>query len=189
MTEQFGQDMLIKAVAQICQMVGFKNTMTSPLYTLVDILKMFICRLGQTAHRYAEHCGRSSPNLTDLSLAFHDFGVRPTDLVDFLEYVSPLPHSLLVPKYPVSRKTTIMYCLQEQSSTTNKVKKDIPVKVHPEITNEARMPTGPESSLSSQCHVKKEPIKLTISLKNIKTVAKSKKNSSKRKKKKRKTKK
>uniref|UniRef100_A0A1B6KJV0 Bromodomain associated domain-containing protein n=1 Tax=Graphocephala atropunctata TaxID=36148 RepID=A0A1B6KJV0_9HEMI len=102
MSSEFSNDILVKVVAQSCQMVGFERVTNSSVFVLTDVIRNFICRLGQLSKRYAEHCGRSHVNLTDLSLAFFDFGIRPLELLEFLQLVSPLPRCLRVPRYPVN---------------------------------------------------------------------------------------
>jgi histone H3/H4 len=160
MTENFSQSVLIKVVAQICQMVGFHKIMSSPLHILTDILSSFLIHLGQTAQHYAEHCGHSSPNLNDLSLAFFDFGLKPTDLLEFLRDVSPLPQCILVPKYPVAKDSVSATCEESQSSVERLCNENQP----------------------------RQTLKIKISLSKIKAAKESKKNKYLRNKKKKKSK-
>lgn len=164
MAEKFSHEMLLKVVAQLCQMVGFEKIMTSVLYTLADIMEAFLKNLGKTARRYSEHCGRTLVNETDLSLAFFDFNIIPSELVEFLKIVSPVPEPLSVPKYPVVRENQLSIqetpiIMQDSGETPN--------EVHSQL---------------------KENLKIKICLKNIKEACEAKKLKSKKSKKKKKNK-
>lgn len=134
MADKFSQDILIKVVAQICQVVGFEKIMTSVLYTLADILGAFLKNLGRAAQRYSEHCGRTLVNETDLSLAFHDFNIIPSELVEFLKLVSPLPEPLSVPKYPVATSShsfpeSLVSLLEGSSELNSQLKENLKIKI------------------------------------------------------------
>lgn len=164
MAEKFSHEILLKVVAQLCQMVGFEKIMTSVLHTLADILGAFLKNLGKTAQRYSEHCGRTLVNETDLSLAFYDFNIIPSELVEYLKLVSPGPEPLSVPKYPLVKNNQLS--IQEtpinMQDSNEKCK-----EVHSQL---------------------KENLKIKISLKNIKEACEAKKLKSKKLKKRKKNK-
>lgn len=167
MAKEFSQCILAKVVAQICQMVGFENIMTTPLLVLADILKEFILKIGRIAQQNGEHCGRSVVNLRDLSLAFHVCGILPGELTEFLKLISPLPKCITVPKYPVTVNTP-----NDSSEVDDLIEIE---NVHPDSgvdVNDIR-----------------ETLKIKISLSKIKEACEAKKSKNKKSKQKRKKKK
>lgn len=170
MAEEFSQCVLTKVVAQICQMIGFEKIMTTPLLVLADILKEFILKLGRIAQQNGEHCGRSVINLRDLSLAFHVCGILPSELTEFLQFISPLPKSITVPKFPVTIKNV----------NTPHDNSDIDDLI--EIEN-----IRPDSGVN--VNDSRETLKIKISLSKIKEACEAKKSKNKKNKQKRKKKK
>uniref|UniRef100_A0A1B6G0Y8 Bromodomain associated domain-containing protein n=1 Tax=Cuerna arida TaxID=1464854 RepID=A0A1B6G0Y8_9HEMI len=154
MSDKFGFDILVKVVAQSCQMVGFEGVTNSAIFILTDIIRDLVLRLGYLCKRYAEHCGRSHVNLSDLSLAFYDFGISPLELLQFLELVNLPPQCIKVPRYPV--------ILSNRYSLENRLRN---IKVNDQITGKPR-----------------GGLKIRISLSKIKEATKSVKNKKKKKK-------
>uniref|UniRef100_A0A1B6JNB7 Bromodomain associated domain-containing protein n=1 Tax=Homalodisca liturata TaxID=320908 RepID=A0A1B6JNB7_9HEMI len=154
MSDEFGFDILVKVVAQSCQMVGFERVTNSSIFMLTDIIRDFVLRIGYLCKRYAEHCGRSHVNLGDLSLAFYDLGISPLELLQFLELVNLPPQCIRVPRYPV--------ILSNRYSLENSLRN---IKVNDQVTGKP-----------------KEGLKIRISLSKIKEATKILKNKKKKKK-------
>lgn len=209
MAEEFSQSVLIKVVAQICQMVGFERIMTTPLAVLADILKRFILKVGRMSLQYSEHCGSSGISLRDLSLAFHDSGVLPSELTEFLKCVSPLPKCLTVPKFPVTIKNLDVPRISPESKSLIKIE-NVESGIREDVNNQIEAfkmkiknsdvprisPTGNnlikienvQSGSREDFNDQREALKIKISFSKIRAACEGKKSKNKKKKRKKKKK-
>ncbi|XP_046682017.1 transcription initiation factor TFIID subunit 3-like isoform X2 [Homalodisca vitripennis] len=103
MAEEYCRHVLRVVIAQICQTIGWHSITTTPLEVLKDVLQSFITDIADSAHRYGEQCGHTSPTVADIALAFNDWGVNISELEEYVEYVAPVPCAISVPKFPVER--------------------------------------------------------------------------------------
>ncbi|XP_077287022.1 uncharacterized protein LOC143911836 [Arctopsyche grandis] len=109
MAEEYSRELLRRAVAQVCQLLGWHAMHSSPLAVLTHVLEKYLVALASSAHGYAEHDCRTDPTLDDLACAFRDLNVRLPELRAYARAVppSPLPHP--TPTYPLPKASTLNF--------------------------------------------------------------------------------
>uniref|UniRef100_A0A2M4B8U2 Putative transcription initiation factor tfiid subunit 3 n=1 Tax=Anopheles marajoara TaxID=58244 RepID=A0A2M4B8U2_9DIPT len=109
MSHAYAMHVLKIAVAQICQTIGWHSTHTTTMELLVDVTQHFLREISRIMHRYSELYNRTEPNLDDLALAYRDIGINLPEMVEYIEFVDPIPLSLDVPRFPVPKETNLCF--------------------------------------------------------------------------------
>ncbi|KAG2187703.1 hypothetical protein INT44_005393 [Umbelopsis vinacea] len=86
-TEETASDTCCKIVSAIAREAGFTSTYQSSLYALSDVLALYIEKLFNLSHAYAELGNRTKPNFNDIARGLEEAGLR---LSDFEEYLNGL---------------------------------------------------------------------------------------------------
>lgn len=61
------------------------------LYFYGFLIGRYLIELGKCAHAFTNGAGRTETNTEDVFLAFSDFGITESDLLDYLLNVDSLP--------------------------------------------------------------------------------------------------
>ncbi|XP_049541411.1 nascent polypeptide-associated complex subunit alpha, muscle-specific form isoform X1 [Anopheles darlingi] len=109
MSDAYAMHVLKIAVAQICQTIGWHSTHTTTMELLVDVTQHFLREISRIMHRYSELYNRTEPNLDDLALAYRDIGINLPEMLEYIEFVDPIPLSLDVPRFPVPKETNLCF--------------------------------------------------------------------------------
>ncbi|XP_022708563.1 transcription initiation factor TFIID subunit 3-like isoform X1 [Varroa jacobsoni] len=109
MSREFSTALLGKVVGHICLNVGWNNIQQSSLSILVDILQRYLIELGKCAHAFTNGAGRTETNTEDVFLAFSDFGITESDLLDYLLNVDSLPFPSKLPRFPVQQPAQLCF--------------------------------------------------------------------------------
>ena|SRR6185312_6982205 len=82
--EAFCSSYLRLVTLHIIQAAGFDKTSEISLDVLTDIFGRYITLLGHTVTENANHAGRATPNILDLSPAFESLNIDMSDLKEWV---------------------------------------------------------------------------------------------------------
>uniref|UniRef100_A0A2C9H8C6 PHD-type domain-containing protein n=1 Tax=Anopheles quadriannulatus TaxID=34691 RepID=A0A2C9H8C6_ANOQN len=109
MSQEYAQHVLKVAVAQICQTIGWHSTHTSTMDLLVDVTQHFLREISRIMHRYCELYNRTEANLDDLALAYKEIGINLDELMEYIQFVDPIPLPLEVPRFPLPKESSLNF--------------------------------------------------------------------------------
>eukprot|EP00515_Schizochytrium_aggregatum_P002615 CAMPEP_0202053980 /NCGR_PEP_ID=MMETSP0963-20130614/6180_1 /ASSEMBLY_ACC=CAM_ASM_000494 /TAXON_ID=4773 /ORGANISM="Schizochytrium aggregatum, Strain ATCC28209" /LENGTH=273 /DNA_ID=CAMNT_0048619363 /DNA_START=64 /DNA_END=885 /DNA_ORIENTATION=- len=111
MSDQFAQQVMQIAVAQICQHEDFGNYDSAESHAfslLTDVVGKYIEKIGKLSRRFAEHDGRTECNMLDLLQAFDKLEPNRVDWRELVrmcrEVPWQVPYTSGVPEFPVERR-------------------------------------------------------------------------------------
>uniref|UniRef100_A0A182K466 PHD-type domain-containing protein n=1 Tax=Anopheles christyi TaxID=43041 RepID=A0A182K466_9DIPT len=109
MSHAYAQHVLKVAVAQICQTIGWHSTHTSTMDLLIDVTQHFLREISRIMHRYCELYNRTEANLDDLALAYKEIGINLDELMEYIQFVDPIPLPLEVPRFPLPKESSLNF--------------------------------------------------------------------------------
>ncbi|KAG0223915.1 hypothetical protein BGW41_005293 [Actinomortierella wolfii] len=74
-----------RLVAILAMNSGFSGISSSALYHLTSLFEHYTQQLYSVAHAFAEHAGRTQPNVHDLQQALRDVKTDPLDLIKYIK--------------------------------------------------------------------------------------------------------
>eukprot|EP00271_Cylindrocystis_brebissonii_P023430 TRINITY_DN9711_c0_g1_i1.p1 TRINITY_DN9711_c0_g1~~TRINITY_DN9711_c0_g1_i1.p1 ORF type:complete len:443 (+),score=70.57 TRINITY_DN9711_c0_g1_i1:106-1434(+) len=120
MTDAFVRALSKVVVAQLCEDVKFHAVQRSALDTLSDILVRYVREIGEAAHSYAEHAGRTESNFHDILLAFNDLQISLTDIAGYMGAIDEVPFPRPIPAFPVVKKRRRLPSFAQKGETVPK---------------------------------------------------------------------
>ncbi|CAN1143121.1 Transcription initiation factor TFIID subunit 8 [Linum perenne] len=134
--DEFGHAVAKKAVAQICENVGFDGSKESALDALTDVTIRYLRDLGKTASSNANLCGRAECSIFDVVQGLEDIStsqgfpgafdsssclVSSSTIWDIIDYVGSdeeeIPFAQPVPKFPIVRASKLIPSFIEMNET------------------------------------------------------------------------
>ncbi|CAN1805294.1 Transcription initiation factor TFIID subunit 8 [Linum perenne] len=134
--DEFGHAVAKKAVAQICENVGFDGSKESALDALTDVTIRYLRDLGKTASSNANLCGRAECSIFDVVQGLEDIStsqgfpgafdsssclVSSSTIGDIIDYVGSdeeeIPFAQPVPKFPIVRASKLIPSFNEMNET------------------------------------------------------------------------
>ncbi|CAL1399294.1 unnamed protein product [Linum trigynum] len=133
--DDFGYAVARKAVAQVCENVGFEGLKESALDALTDVTLRYLRDLGKTASANATLCGRTQCSIFDVVRGFEDIGTSQgfpgaynsssclvssgtiRDIVDFVESEEEIPFAQSVPQFPIVRDGKLIPSFEKMNET------------------------------------------------------------------------
>uniref|UniRef100_A0A182W500 PHD-type domain-containing protein n=1 Tax=Anopheles minimus TaxID=112268 RepID=A0A182W500_9DIPT len=109
MSQEYAQAVLKVAVAQICRTIGWHSTHASTMDLLIDVTQHFLREISRTMHRYCELYNRTEANLDDLALAYKEIGINLDELMEYVQFVDPIPLTLEVPRFPLPKESNLNF--------------------------------------------------------------------------------
>ncbi|XP_050076126.1 nascent polypeptide-associated complex subunit alpha, muscle-specific form [Anopheles maculipalpis] len=109
MSQEYAQHVLKVAVAQICRTIGWHSTHASTMDLLIDVTQHFLREISRTMHRYCELYNRTEANLDDLALAYKEIGINLDELMEYVQFVDPIPLPLEVPRFPLPKESNLNF--------------------------------------------------------------------------------
>ncbi|XP_058063508.1 transcription initiation factor TFIID subunit 3-like [Anopheles bellator] len=97
------------AVAQICQTIGWHSAHSTTMELLVDVTQHFLREISRIMHRYSELYNRTEPNLDDLAMAYKDMGINLQEVMEYIQFVDPIPLALEVRRFPIPRDSQLSF--------------------------------------------------------------------------------
>uniref|UniRef100_A0A182N1K8 PHD-type domain-containing protein n=1 Tax=Anopheles dirus TaxID=7168 RepID=A0A182N1K8_9DIPT len=108
-SQQYAQSVLKVAIAQICQTIGWHSTHASTMDLLIDVTQHFLREISRIMHAYCELYNRSEANLDDLALAYKEVGINMDELMEYIQFVDPIPMPLEVPRFPLPKESNLNF--------------------------------------------------------------------------------
>ncbi|CAL1379118.1 unnamed protein product [Linum trigynum] len=133
--DDFGYAVARKAVAQVCEKVGFEGLKESALDALTDVTLRYLRDLGKTASSNANICGRTQCSIFDVVRGFEDIGSYQgfpgaynsgsclvssgtiRDIIDFVESEEEIPFAQPVPQFPIVRESKLIPSFEKMNET------------------------------------------------------------------------
>uniref|UniRef100_A0A182LXE1 PHD-type domain-containing protein n=1 Tax=Anopheles culicifacies TaxID=139723 RepID=A0A182LXE1_9DIPT len=109
MSQEYAQAVLKVAVAQICRTIGWHSTHASTMDLLIDVTQHFLREISRIMHRYCELYNRTEANLDDLALAYKEIGINLEELMEYVQFVDPIPLTLEVPRFPLPKESNLNF--------------------------------------------------------------------------------
>ncbi|XP_049294632.1 uncharacterized protein LOC125769806 [Anopheles funestus] len=109
MSQEYAQHVLKVAVAQICRTIGWHSTHASTMDLLIDVTQHFLREISRIMHRYCELYNRTEANLDDLALAYKEIGINLDELMEYVQFVDPIPLTLEVPRFPLPKESSLNF--------------------------------------------------------------------------------
>ncbi|XP_035908380.1 uncharacterized protein LOC118510517 [Anopheles stephensi] len=109
MSQEYAQHVLKVAVAQICRTIGWHSTHASTMDLLIDVTQHFLREISRIMHRYCELYNRTEANLDDLALAYKEIGINLDELMEYVQFVDPIPLTLEVPRFPLPKESNLNF--------------------------------------------------------------------------------
>ncbi|XP_052863387.1 transcription initiation factor TFIID subunit 3-like [Anopheles cruzii] len=97
------------AVAQICQTIGWHSAHSTTMELLVDVTQHFLREISRIMHRYTELYNRTEPNLDDLAMAYKDMGINLQEVMEYIQFVDPIPLALAVRRFPIPKDSQLSF--------------------------------------------------------------------------------
>ncbi|CAN0926937.1 Transcription initiation factor TFIID subunit 8 [Linum grandiflorum] len=131
--DEFGYAVARKAVAQVCENVGFDGSKESALDALTDVTLRYLRDLGKTASSNANLCGRTECTIFDVVRGFEDIGATQgfpgaynssgclvssgtiRELVDYVGSNEEIPFAQPVPQFPIVRGSKLIPSFQKMN--------------------------------------------------------------------------
>ncbi|CAN1775888.1 Transcription initiation factor TFIID subunit 8 [Linum perenne] len=133
--DEFGYAVARKAVAQICDNVGFDGSKESALDALTDVTLRYLRDLGKTASSNANLCGRTECTIFDVVRGLEDIGSTQgfpgaynssgclvssgtiRELADYVDSNEEVPFAQPLPKFPIVRASKLIPSFKEMNET------------------------------------------------------------------------
>ncbi|CAI0426824.1 unnamed protein product [Linum tenue] len=133
--DDFGYAVARKAVAQVCEKVGFEGLKESALDALTDVTLRYLRDLGKTASSNANICGRTQCSIFDVVRGFEDIGSYQgfpgaynsgsclvssgtiRNIIDFVESEEEIPFAQPVPQFPIVRESKLIPSFEKMNET------------------------------------------------------------------------
>uniref|UniRef100_A0A182QHS4 PHD-type domain-containing protein n=1 Tax=Anopheles farauti TaxID=69004 RepID=A0A182QHS4_9DIPT len=107
--QQYAQSVLKVAIAQICQTIGWHSTHASTMDLLIDVTQHFLREISRIMHAYCELYNRTEANMDDLALAYKDVGINLDELMEYIQFVDPIPMPFEVPRFPLPTESNLNF--------------------------------------------------------------------------------
>uniref|UniRef100_A0A182SUF0 PHD-type domain-containing protein n=1 Tax=Anopheles maculatus TaxID=74869 RepID=A0A182SUF0_9DIPT len=76
---------------------------------LIDVTQHFLREISRIMHRYCELYNRTEANLDDLALAYKEIGINLDELMEYVQFVDPIPLTLEVPRFPLPKESNLNF--------------------------------------------------------------------------------
>ncbi|CAG7828907.1 unnamed protein product [Allacma fusca] len=108
-TDKFLHSALRTSCGALCQAIGWNATQSTALDVLSDVLQRYFMEIAKRTHSYAEHSGRSEPNLDDATLVLDDMHISIQELEEYIQNFDPVSFPVSIPAFPIERESHLNF--------------------------------------------------------------------------------
>ncbi|OQR73992.1 hypothetical protein BIW11_09380 [Tropilaelaps mercedesae] len=112
-----------------------------------DVIR-YLIELGKCAHAFTNGAGRTETNTEDVFLAFNEFGITESELLDYLLNVDSLPFPTKLPRFPVQQSAQLCFPKIDDPQRPEWIPTYLPA-TRPESEHSAVVPANPGGTNNS----------------------------------------